>query len=116
MVTAKIFDQLGKLPISRSGDRAPRMPTAVWVTMMQPDGGKSLRAQAINISRSGILVRFWGIVPTIWQVGDSVKLSIEADNRWFGGPVSCEAVIARLLPDMDAPEHRMLIGFKFATS
>ena len=115
MATSKIFDQLGKLPISRSGDRAPRMATAVWVTMIQPDGGKSLRAQAMNISRSGVLVRFWGMVPTIWQVGDRVALSIETDNRWFEGPVSCDAIIARLLPDMEAPEHRMLIGFKFAT-
>jgi len=110
-----LFDTLGRLPISRSGDRAPRCPIAVWVALRTGEHEKSARGQAVNISRSGLLVRYWGMVPTAWQVGDELLLEIEPDSRFFAEQLNCRATIARLLVDVDAPEHRMMIGFRFNT-
>lgn len=109
-----LFDLLGKLPISRSGDRAPRCATNVAVKAVLADSGDTpLRLRAVNISRSGILLRHNAPQPQSWKIGSQLELVIDSDPRYFTVQIECRATIARIIPELIECQQSTLFGLQF---
>ena len=115
MVSQDVFDLLAKLPVSRSGDRALRCSTNVGATIVL-DGShdRPLEVLAKNLSRTGILLRYVGVLPAVWAIGASVELVIEPDPRYFKQQVTCRGTIRRLMPEQRSTEPAVLIACQFS--
>ena len=115
MVSQDLFDLLAKLPVSRSGDRALRCSTNVGATIaLAGSHDRPFEVHAKNISRTGILLRYVGVLPAVWAIGASVELVIEPDPRYFKQQVTCCGTIRRLMPEQRSPEPAVLIACQFS--
>jgi hypothetical protein len=106
-------DALYRLPQSRSGDRAPRIPLTVRVVAVN-DAGKSFAGESVNISRSGVLVRFDGIAPGHFAVGQSFRLRLSPDGAYLAQQVELSAQVIReiVAPEGEPKGSRVAFAFK----
>jgi hypothetical protein len=92
----KLADQLSKLPISRSGDRAPRFQVNGHATLTMQESSLRLEGEMQNISRTGILMIFSGHVQRPLEPGETVQLMLEPIPKLFEVPIICRATVARM--------------------
>lgn len=106
----RLFDKLARLPLSRSGDRAPRFPFKARVEVCRLNANHGSHFMGVNISRTGILVHCESELLERWPAGSIVTIVVEPDNRYFVEPVRCKAEIKRAFKD-DA--LGLCLGLKF---
>lgn len=108
----KTFDILANLPISRSGDRAPRFAIQTAAVLVR-QGQRRCEGLAVNISRSGVLVRLSALDGARLAIGDEVELTIAPDRRLLTEPLTCRAKLTRIVAAGDTAEPATDFGFKF---
>jgi hypothetical protein len=92
----KLADQLSKLPISRSGDRAPRFQVNGHATLTLQESSLRLEGEIQNISRTGLLMIFAGHVQRPLESGETVQLMMNPIPKLFETPIFCRATVARM--------------------
>lgn len=108
-----VFDKLYKLPISRAGDRAPRIPITLKVLMRIPDTFHHIETVSINISRTGILLAVPKSESGKLALGRIVDLTIDLDCEYFAEKIDTPAKVVRYVQPKDATASVVWIGMTF---
>lgn len=108
-----VFDKLHRLPLSRSGDRAPRVPLKVRVSLELPELIHHLEVPSINISRSGILLAVQPSDAKKMTSGMIVNITIDLSLEYFSEQISTPATVVRLVKP-DASHSEVWVGLRFS--
>ena len=109
----EIFDKLHKLPVSRSGDRAPRVMVKLRVQVQLKGQFTNLEAWSLNISRSGIPLCIAKTSISKFTMGQQVLLDIDLDREVFSAQIVSPAIVVRHVTPNDGSLGDMWIGLKF---
>jgi hypothetical protein len=92
------------LPISRSGDRAPRCIYNQDIEVLSLEGRSLCVCQSVNLSRSGILLQSprLGRFPAL-AVGTEVLVRLAVDHEHVVEPFEVVAKIIRLQTEQNPP-------------
>jgi hypothetical protein len=106
------IDKLHKLPVSRSGDRSPRIAVATAVKISAPDGRTIGIGKSVNLSRTGALVSLPGTIPAAWSKGQKVHLLISSEFSYVEHDIALEAAVVRIEPPTADSPH-VCLAFTF---
>ena len=109
----EIFDKLHKLPISRSGDRAPRLVVKLRVLIKIPSRSTPLETYSVNISRSGILLRVQKMDARLLEIGQKATLDVDTEREVFSAQILTSAVVARHVESKESSKDEIWVAFKF---
>lgn len=110
----EIFDKLHKLPISRSGDRAPRIAVKLRVHIGVTGRINFIEAVTVNISRTGILLAVSKVDLRYLEIGKEVQLDIDLDREIFSEQIATPAKVVRHVEPTDRSTAHTWVGMKFA--
>lgn len=104
------FDNLGKLPISNAGDRAPRQPLDVKV-VLTVSNDRELEGVTLNISRSGVLISLPYHTPSLHlEKNELVTVKISPDGHYLSTALVVKCSIRRMFK---GKQQETLIGLSF---
>ncbi len=106
--------KLNKLPVSFSGDRAPRMPIQTPIVATHPRRGGQRTGMTVNISRTGVLAIFESAIPFDWQVEENFDLRLESIPGYCNEVVQGRAKLIRIGHRKVDAGHEYLTAFHFA--
>ena len=93
--TGRFDERLRHLPLSRSGDRAPRFKIAVSVSL-QVDHA-TLNCRSINLSRTGILLELSAsAMSSRLQASKVVNLTISPDGYYIRSALTISGTVIRV--------------------